>query len=144
MPTELPPRPFDSPQPINPSASLAVSGFLARVHAWMVGGLLTTALAAYVVLSSPAIFQAIYGNRIVFYGLLFAELGLVAWLSGMVGRLSSGAATLVFLLYAALNGLTMAGIFLIYTSGSVVSTFFVAAGMFGATSVYGLVTKREL
>jgi FtsH-binding integral membrane protein len=144
MPTEIPPRPFDSPRPISPSAAVAIPSFLARVYAWMAGGLLTTALAAFVVLSSPAIFQAIYGNRIVLYGLMFAELGLVVWLSGIVGRLSSGAAASVFLLYSTLNGLTMAGIFLVYTSSSIVSTFVVTAGMFGAMSVYGLVTKRTL
>jgi uncharacterized protein len=144
MPTEIPPRPFDSPRPISPSAAVAIPSFLARVYVWMAAGLLTTALAAFVVLSSPAIFQAIYGNRIVLYGLMFAELGLVVWLSGIIGRLSSGAAASVFLLYSTLNGLTMAGIFLVYTSASIVSTFVVAAGMFGAMSVYGLVTKRAL
>jgi hypothetical protein len=144
MPTELPPRPFDSPSPITPSAAVAIPSFLARVYAWMAAGLLTTALASFVVLSSPAIFQAIYGNRIVLYGLMFAELGLVVWLSGIVGRLSSGAAASVFLVYSTLNGLTMAGIFLVYTSASIVSTFVVTAGMFGAMSVYGLVTKRAL
>ena len=144
MPTELPPRSFDSPRPIDPSAAVAIPSFLARVYAWMAGGLLTTALAAFVVLSSPTIYQAIYGNRIVFYGLMFAELGLVVWLSGIIGRLSSGAAASVFLLYSTLNGLTMAGIFLVYTSSSIVSTFVVTAGMFGAMSVYGLVTSRPL
>ncbi len=144
MPTELPPRSFDSPRPISPSASVAIPAFLARVYAWMMAGLLTTALAAFVTLSTPAILQAVFGNRIVFYGLLIAELGLVVWLSGMVGKLSSSAAAGVFLLYSALNGLTLSAVFLAFTSASIVSTFVVTAGTFGAMSVYGLVTKRSL
>ena len=105
---------------------------------------MTTALAAFLTVSNPAIFNAIFGNRLVFYGLLFAELGLVVWLSGLVGKLSSGAASAVFLFYSALNGLTMAAIFVIYTGSSIASTFAVAGGTFAAMSVYGLVTKRSL
>jgi uncharacterized protein len=144
MPTELPPRPLIDPAPISPSASLAIPAFLARVYAWMAAGLMTTALAAAVTLSSPAVFSAVFGNRLVFYGLLFAELGLVVWLSGLVGKLSSAAASAVFLFYSALNGVTMAAIFLIYTSSSIASTFAVAGGTFAAMSAYGLVTKRSL
>ena len=144
MPTELPPRSFDSPQPISPSSSVAIPAFLARVYAWMTAGLLTTAFAAFVTLSNESLLRAVIGNRIVFFGLMIAELGLVAWLSGMVGRLSSTAAGGVFLLYSVLNGLTLSVVFLAYTSGSIVSTFVVTAGTFGAMSVYGLVTKRSL
>jgi hypothetical protein len=144
MPTEFPPRPAIGPSPISPSASLAVPGFLARVYAWMAAGLMTTALAAALTLSNPAVFSAVFENRLVFYGLLFAELGLVVWLSGLVGKLSSVAASAVFLFYSALNGVTMASIFLIYTSSSIASTFAVAGGTFAAMSVYGLVTKRSL
>lgn len=144
MPTELPPRSFDSPQPISPSSAVAIPAFLARVYAWMTAGLLTTALAAFVTLSNESLLRAVIGNRIVFFGLMIAELGLVAWLSGMVGRLSSTAAGGVFLLYSVLNGLTLSVVFLAYTSGSIVSTFVVTAGTFGAMSAYGLVTKRSL
>ena len=144
MPTELPPRSFDSPRPIDPSAAVAIPSFLARVYVWMAAGLLVTAAAAFVTLTNENLLKMVLGNRVVFYGLLFAELGLVVWLSGMVGRLSSAAAAGVFLLYSALNGLTLSVVFLAFTSASVVSTFVVTAGMFGAMSVYGLVTKRTL
>ncbi|MGZ6989087.1 MAG: Bax inhibitor-1/YccA family protein [Thermoanaerobaculia bacterium] len=144
MPTELPPRPFDSPRPISPSASIAVPGFLARVYGWMATGLLVTAGAALFTVSNETVLRAVYGNRLVFYGLLFAELGLVVWLSGMVGKLSSGAASAVFLLYSALNGVTLASNFFAFTAGSIASTFLVAAGTFGAMSVYGLTTHRTL
>jgi FtsH-binding integral membrane protein len=144
MPTELPPRPFDSPQPINPSAAVAIPSFLARVYAWMTAGLAVTAACAFATLSNETLLRTVLGNRVVFFGLLFAELGLVAWLSGMVGRLSSTAAGTVFILYSALNGLTLSAVFLAFTSASIVSTFVVTAGTFGAMSVYGLVTKRAL
>jgi FtsH-binding integral membrane protein len=110
----------------------------------MTAGLLVTAGCAFVTLSDERVLRMVFGNRFVFFGLLFAELGLVAWLSGMVGRLSSGAAGAVFLFYSALNGLTLSAVFLAYTSASIVSTFVVTAGTFGAMSVYGLVTKRSL
>jgi FtsH-binding integral membrane protein len=144
MPTEIPPRPFDSPRPISPSAAVAIPSFLARVYVWMAAGLLVTAGTAFATLSSPTLLRTVFGNKIVFFGIMIAELGLVAWLSGMVGRLSSTAAGTVFVLYSALNGLTLSVVFLAYTSASIVSTFVVTAGMFGAMSVYGLVTKREL
>src|SRR5512140_2406776 len=144
MPTELPPRPFDSPRPISPSAAVAIPSFLARVYVWLAAGLLVTAGTAFATLSSPALLRAVFGSKIVFFGLMIAELGLVAWLSGMAGRLSSTAAGAVFVLYSALNGLTLSVVFLAYTSASIVSTFVVTAGMFGAMSVYGLVTKRAL
>jgi FtsH-binding integral membrane protein len=144
MLTELPPRPFDSPQPISPSAAVAIPAFLARVYAWMTAGLAVTAGVAFATLSNETLLRMVLGNRVVFFGLLFAELGLVVWLSGMVGRLSAPAAGAVFILYSALNGLTLSAVFLAFTSGSIVSTFVVTAGMFGAMSVYGLATKRSL
>ncbi len=144
MPTELPPRPFDENRPIAPSSAIAIPSFLARVYAWMTAGLLTTALAAFVTLSSPDFLRMVVGNRVLFFGLMIAELGLVVWLSGLVGRLSSTAAGAVFLFYSALNGVTLSVVFLAFTSASIVSTFVVTAGTFGAMSVYGLVTKREL
>jgi hypothetical protein len=144
MPTEFPPRPAVVPAPISPSASIAVPGFLARVYAWMAAGLLVTAAAALFTVSSPAVLQLVFGNRVVFYGLLFAELGLVVWLSGLVGTLSSGAAAGVFLFYSALNGVTLSSIFFAFTTGSIASTFLVAAGTFAAMSVWGLTTHRTL
>ncbi len=144
MPTELPPRSFDSPRPIAPSAAVAIPSFLARVYAWMTAGLAVTALVAYATLSSPALLQLVFGNRAVFFGLMLAELGLVVWLSGLVGRLSAAAAGTVFVLYSALNGLTLSAVFLAFTSASIVSTFVVTAGTFGAMSIWGLTTKRTL
>ena len=85
-----------------------------------------------------------FGNRILFPVLLVAELGLVITLSAAVRRLSALLAGALFVLYAALNGVTLSVIFLQYTGSSVASAFGVTAGAFLAMSVYGTVTKRDL
>ena len=121
-----------------------VSTFLPRVYGWMTAGLALTALASMLTLSSPELLKLIFGNKLVFYALIFGELGLVIALSAAINRISSTAATLMFLLYSALNGVTFASIFLIYTSSSIASTFLITAGTFGAVSAYGFVTKRDL
>jgi hypothetical protein len=110
----------------------------------MAGGLALTAVVALFTVSSPALLQAIFGNRLVFYALIFAELGLVFAVTGAISRLSPAAATGLFLLYAGLNGVTLSAIFLVYTGSSLAATFFVTAGMFGSMSLYGALTKRDL
>ncbi|PLX81541.1 MAG: hypothetical protein C0616_04370 [Desulfuromonas sp.] len=126
------------------SSTAVTAGFLPKVYGWMTAGLALTAIAALFTLSSESLMQAIFGNRLVFYGLIFGELGLVIALSAAINRISAAAATGMFLLYSALNGITFAAIFLIYTSSSIASAFFVASGTFGAMSIYGFVTKRDL
>jgi uncharacterized protein len=114
------------------------------VYAWMFGGLLLTAVAALWVVSSPAMQQLIFANRMVPWVLMLAELGLVFYLSAGLKRMSAAAAAGAFLVFSLLNGLTISFIFWAYTSGSIVRAFVTAAGMFGAMSVYGMVTKRDL
>jgi uncharacterized protein len=133
---------FDRPVAITPEST--ESAFFMRVYGLMGMGLVLTAMVAMFTASSPALFNAVVGNRIVFFGLMIGELALVAWLSGMIGKMSAATATGVFLFYSALNGLTLSVIILVYTRGSIASTFFVTAGAFGALSVYGFVTKRSL
>ncbi len=118
--------------------------FMRGVYQWMGGGLLVTAIMAYLVASSQPLLQFIYGNMLVFWGLIIGELVLVFVLSGAIQRLSAGAASGLFLLYSALNGATLSFIFLAYTQASIVRTFVVCAAMFGAMSLYGLTTKRDL
>jgi hypothetical protein len=125
-------------------AVVATSSFFPRVYGWMTAGLGLTALAAIFTLSSPTLLQAIFGNRLVFYALIIAELGLVIGLSAAINRISAGTAKMMFLLYSALSGVTFSAIFLVYTESSIASTFFVAAGTFGAMSLYGMVTRRDL
>ncbi|WP_020675508.1 Bax inhibitor-1/YccA family protein [Geopsychrobacter electrodiphilus] len=126
------------------SGIVGVSTFLPKVYGWMTAGLGLTALAATMTLSSPALLNLIFGNKLAFYALIFGELGLVIGLSAAINRISATTATLMFLLYSALSGVTFASIFLIYTRSSIASTFVIAAGTFGAVSLYGYVTKRDL
>lgn len=127
------------------STSIAVqNAFIRKVYAWMTGGLLLTALFSALTISSPAAIQIIFGNRLVFYGLLFGELGLVLFLSARIQNLSSSTATFMFLAYSALNGVTLSAVFLAYTRSSIALTFVVTAGMFGAMAVYGSITRRDL
>lgn len=118
--------------------------FLAKVFNWMAIGLGVTGLAAVVTANSPAMLELVVGNRWLMYGLLFGELGLVFYLSARIEQLSAAAATGLFLLYAALNGVTLSTLMLVFTMTSIASTFFITAGMFGAMAIYGLVTKKDL
>jgi FtsH-binding integral membrane protein len=125
-------------------ASAVPAEFVRGVYAWMFAGLALTSAAALFTAGSPALLNAIFGNRLVFYALVFGELGLVIAISGAINRLSAGAATGLFLLYSALNGVTLASIFLAYTGGSIAATFLVSATTFGAMSAYGYLTKKDL
>jgi len=120
------------------------NALIRQVYAWMGAGLIITAFMALVTLSSPVIFNAIAGNRLVFYGLIIGELALVFTLSGAINRLSATTATLLFVAYSALNGVTLSVVALVYTANSIASTFVITAGMFGAMSIYGYATKRDL
>lgn len=115
-----------------------------QVYAWMGAGLGITAFMALVTLSSPAILDAVLGNKLVFYGLMIGELALVFTLSGAINKLTAATATLIFVAYSALNGITLSIVALVYTADSITSTFVTTAGMFGAMSLYGYMTKRDL
>ncbi|WP_457571763.1 Bax inhibitor-1/YccA family protein [Desulfovulcanus sp.] len=118
--------------------------FMRGVYQWMAMGLGLTALVAYFVASSPTLIQAIFGNPLLFWGLIIGEVMLVVGITGGITRLSAQAATTLFLVYSGLNGITLSAILLIYTATSIASTFLVCAGMFAAMSVYGLTTKKDL
>jgi hypothetical protein len=144
--------PFGVPEQSTRSAGIAIPrtaarpehAFLASVYAWMAAGLALTAVVSLFTVSTPALLELVFGNQFVFFGLMIVELGLVFGVSAAINRISAATATGLFLLYAALNGVTLAVILLAYTGASVAGTFFVTAGMFGAVSVYGAVTKRDL
>lgn len=121
-----------------------LAAFMRGVYGWMCGGLAVTAVTAWLVASSPALTAAIFGNRIMFWVLAIAQLGIVFTLSARVDRLASGTASLLFIAYSMLTGVTLSAILLVFTGESVFTTFVVAAGMFGALAMYGTVTRREL
>jgi FtsH-binding integral membrane protein len=131
--------------PISPvAAAERVTAFLRSVYGWMCVGLALTAVVALQVASSPTLLRTLVANQFLFLGLIVAELGLVFYLSARAARLAPGTATALFVVYAALNGVTLSFVFLAYTGESVASTFVVTAGMFGAMALYGSTTKRSL
>jgi uncharacterized protein len=115
--------------------------FIRSVYGWMFGGLLLTAAAAMWVVMSPAM-QQIVASTWLF--LVIAELGIVFFLSFRITKMSAGAAASSFLVFSLLNGLTLSAIFFVYTSASIFQAFISAGAMFGAMSVYGYVTKKDL
>jgi FtsH-binding integral membrane protein len=121
-----------------------VSDALWVTYRWMTLGLATTGVVALAVANSPAALDVLLGNRILFYGLLFGQLGLVFALSAVAMRVSTAVAALMFFAYAALTGVTLSTLFLVYTASSIASTFFVTAGAFAGLSAYGAMTKRDL
>jgi len=121
-----------------------LNAFMRGVYTWMCGGLLTTAALALFTASSPALLQVIYGNPIMPWVVMLSPLVLVFVLSGMINRLSANAASGLFLLYSALMGLSLSFVFLAYSPAAISKAFFAAAGMFGAMSIYGYTTKKDL
>jgi FtsH-binding integral membrane protein len=121
-----------------------ISAFLARVYGWMFVGLAVTAVVALLVAGSPLLVRTLITNRIIFFVLLFGQLGLVWGLSAKADTLAPRTAASLFALYSGLNGVTLSIILLFYTGASVASAFITTSAMFGALAVYGTVTKRSL
>jgi len=125
-------------------AEVQVSGFIRSVYNWMAVGLGLTGLIAYAVANSETMASLIFGNPVLFYGLIIGELMLVFFISARVNKISSSTATALFVLYAALNGVTLSFIFLVFAKATIASTFFICAATFVASSIYGMATKRDL
>ena len=136
----------------NPSLEAGVAdrsvaaAFLVRVYTFMALGLGITGVVALAVAASPAAMSFIFGGRWILMGLIVAELLLVMAFAPVAARAGTGTgvAALMLLVYSILNGVTLASIFLVYTRGSIASTFLVTGGTFGALAAYGTVTKRDL
>jgi FtsH-binding integral membrane protein len=121
-----------------------VRSFLRSVYGWMCIGLVITAVTAMFVASTPALITAIATNRLLFWGVVIAQFGIVLVLSARVQTLAPATASMLFVAYSALTGLTLSFVLVLFTGESVASTFLVSAGMFGATALYGSTTKRSL
>jgi uncharacterized protein len=116
--------------------------YMQQVYQWMGAGLALTAALAFWAASTPGILRALAGGG--FLVLALVELGIVFWLSASIMKISAQTAIAGFLVYSALNGVTMSFIFAAYTGASIASTFFIAAGTFAAVSIFGWVTKTDL
>ena len=124
--------------------SAAFPVLMRKVYLWMTLALVITGLTAYFVATTPALIGAIFTNQILFWGLVIGELALVIGLSAAINKLSLTTATLMFVLYSVVNGVTMSFIFLAYTASSITSVFFITAGTFAAMAFFGYVTKTDL
>jgi len=121
-----------------------VNEYVRSVYNWMAIGLGLTGFVAFYVSISEYLLQLIFGNQLVFFGLIIGELALVFSISARVHKMQASTATSLFILYAILNGATLSAIFLIYTSSSITSTFFICALTFIICSIYGWMTKKDL
>ncbi len=126
------------------AGELEQRSFVTKVYKWMGFGLLLTALAAYLAASSETFISMLSQNMMIFYLLIIGELGLVIYLSTRIQKMSAEAAAGSFIVYSILNGLTISLLLLMYTGESIAATFLSTALTFGAMSVYGYYTKRDL
>jgi FtsH-binding integral membrane protein len=110
----------------------------------MCAGLAITALTAWLVAGAPALVYALAANRVLFWGLIIAQFGIVLMLSARVQQLAPGTASMLFVVYSVLTGVTISFVLLAFTGESVATTFVVSAGMFGALALYGTTTRRDL
>jgi FtsH-binding integral membrane protein len=114
------------------------------VYLWMVFALVITGLTAAYVANSPAYISALVNNPMLFYGVIIAELAVVFILSGRIHKMSFLTASLMFIFYSLLTGVSLSTIFLAYTESSIATTFLITAGTFGTMSLVGFVTKKDL
>jgi FtsH-binding integral membrane protein len=126
------------------SMSQAFPALMRKVYVWMTLALIITGVTAYGVANSPGVINAIYSNSVVMWGLVIAELALVIGISAAINRLSIATATLLFVLYSAINGVVLSSIFLVYTTSSIASVFFITAGTFAVMAFVGYTTKADL
>lgn len=121
-----------------------VSALFKSTYMQMAAALVVTGLTALFLSESQAFLELLATSSSVLWIAMFAELGVVMWLASSLFRLSMTSATLLFILYSVLNGVTLSTIFLLYTSESIATTFFVTAGTFFATSLFGYFTRMDL
>ena len=124
--------------------SEAFPALMRKVYLWMTFALLITAGVAYLTASTPAMASTIITNRILFFGLLITEVLLVVCISAALDKLTLTQATLLFVIYAAINGITMSVILLAYTEASIATVFLITAGTFGIMSLWGYTTAADL
>lgn len=124
--------------------SAAFPALMRKVYVWMTLALVITGICAYGVATSPALMQIVYGNKAAIWVLFIAEIGLVFYTTARINRLSLSTATTLFIIYSALNGVTMSAIFVAYTMTSIAQVFFITAGTFAAMALIGYTTKKDL
>jgi len=141
----LDPRLHAATQTVGGAAAIdeGLRAYMLRVYNYMASALVLTGVVAYAVANTEVLFNAIFGTGLAWVVIL-APLGLVFFLSARVNKMSVTAAQTTFWIFAALMGMSLASIFVIYTQESIARVFFITAGTFGAMSLYGYTTKKDL
>ncbi len=137
-------RPYSSPT-ITRSAEIdqGLRAYMLRVFALMGLGLAVTGLVAFFTAQSPAMLQTLYTTPLKWV-IFLAPIGIAFFFGFRIQAMSAAAAQALFWVFSAIMGLSLASIFVIYTGESVARTFFISAGTFAATALYGYTTKRDL
>jgi FtsH-binding integral membrane protein len=126
------------------NVAMAFPALMRKVYVWMTLALVVTALSAYYVATTPEMLYAVFSNRMVFFGLLIAEVLMVVGMTALINKVSFMVAALMMAAYSVLNGVTMSAIFVIYDMASIATTFFVTAGTFASMAIVGYATKKDL
>lgn len=121
-----------------------VATLMRNVYIWMTLALVITGLTAFVTAHSAVLLSILFSSRISLFVVILAELGLVMYLSARIDKMSFTTATLMFILYSVVNGLTLSVIFLVYSISAITTTFFATAGTFASMAIIGSVTKKDL
>lgn len=121
-----------------------IQSFFTQTYAWMFMALILSALSATIVATTPALTYFILGNQIVFFGLLFAEVGIVTYITARLHKLSVTATIAWLIAYAIINGFTLSSILFAYSFKTIGVAFFTAALIYGLMALYGSFTKSDL
>lgn len=121
-----------------------VSALFKSLYMQMAAALTVTGLTAYFISQSATFWEMLATNPSMLWVLIIAQIGLVIWLSARVMRMSMGMATMLFIAYSVLTGITLSSIFLVYEMGTIATAFFVTAGTFLAMSLIGYITRMDL
>ena len=117
--------------------------YMLGVYNYMASGLALTGVVAFIVANTEFLMDAIFGTPLLWVVML-APLGVVFFMSARIQSMSAGAAQATFWVFAVLMGMSLASIFIVYTGASIARVFFITASVFGAMSIYGYTTKRDL
>ena len=133
------------PRTLSPEMVAAENArFMTYVYGWMTAGLCLTGAVAWYIGQNEQLAISLVTNRLLFWVLIIAQLGAVFALAGLIKRINATTAAVIYFAYAALTGMTLSVIFLIYTTASVTSVFALTAFSFAGLSAVGAVTKRDL
>lgn len=140
----------DLEEKIRQSESMSLSAafpiLMRKVYLWMAMALAISGLTAYSVAMSPGLIQLIYSSQLGIWAIIIAELVLVWKISNSVNKENRSLATttLMFIIFSALNGLTLSSIFVLFAPAAIVKTFAGTFGTFGVMAAYGYFTSRDL